>query len=47
LTTGDAVVFGVFGPFLKGVGRKWVSKTWFFDGESVVECGANVVFDGS
>jgi hypothetical protein len=29
--------------FLKGVGKKGVSKTWCFDGEFVVRCVADVV----
>jgi hypothetical protein len=35
-------LFSVFAAFLKGVGGKWVSLWWFFDGENVVRCVANV-----
>jgi hypothetical protein len=34
---------GEFAGFFEGVGEKWVSKTWCFDGEFVVRCVADVV----
>jgi hypothetical protein len=32
-----------FPLFLRGVLEKVVCRTWFFDGENVVECVVNVV----